>query len=166
MTECAQRIKRSGIGTGAWAGECLAMTDIVGKAQRSRMMAAVRQANTDPEQRVRRCLTSLGARYSAQARGLPGTPDLLLSSARVAVFVHGCFWHRHPGCRLTTTPTTRAGFWTAKFADNVRRDRQVTRRLRRAGWGVWVVWQCQTRDAEALKRRLHALLRAAMRRAA
>lgn len=139
------------------------MVDIVDKAQRSRMMAAVAQANTGPEQIVRRCLRRIGVRYSSQARGLPGTPDFLLPSLRVALFVHGCFWHRHPKCRLTTTPTTRARFWAAKFADNVVRDRRATARLRRAGWRVWVVWQCQTRDIARLEHRLRSRLASSVR---
>ncbi len=137
------------------------MTDIVDRSLRSRMMAAVGRADTGPEQIVRRCLRRLRVRYSSQGRGLPGTPDFVLGQPRVALFVHGCFWHRHRGCRLATTPATRARFWAKKFADNVVRDRRATWRLRHAGWRVWVVWQCQTRPAADLERRLRARVRRA-----
>lgn len=120
-------------------------------------MRRVRFRNTEPEQIVRKLLHSLGVRFTINGpsnRNLPSRPDIVLPHWRTIVLVHGCFWHRHPGCRLTTTPTHRADFWQAKFAGNVKRDRGQRRELRALGWQVVTVWECETRKPVALKRRL------------
>ena len=109
-------------------------------------MRAVRSKDTTPELAVRKLAHALGYRFRLHRRELPGSPDLVFPGRRKVVFVHGCFWHRHAGCaRGASTPATRRGFWEAKFARNVARDRRDRRRLRAAGWGVMVVWECQTR---------------------
>ncbi len=136
------------------------MADTVTKAQRSRMMARVKHRDTMPELVVRRLCTSLGARYRLHRKNLPGTPDLVFAGRRLVVFVHGCFWHRHASCRFATTPKTRIAFWQDKFERNRRRDRSVAARLRRAGWRVETVWECETRDPGRLSRRLGAMLAA------
>lgn len=118
------------------------MADIVDPATRSRMMRGIRGRDTAPEMRVRRGLHAAGLRFRLHRGDLPGRPDIVLPSRRVAIFVHGCFWHRHAGCRLTTTPTTRPEFWAAKFEGNVRRDAQAQERLIALGWRVAVVWEC------------------------
>lgn len=123
-------------------------------AARSRLMSHVRGKNTKPELAVRRLLHGLGYRYRLHRRDLPGSPDVVLSSKRAVVFVHGCFWHRHEGCRRTTDPKTRPEFWQAKFDRNVRRDADVQARLEASGWRVVVVWECETARPEILRERL------------
>ena len=131
------------------------MTDIVDAATRSRMMAAVGQKNTKPEVLLRRLLHRDGLRFRLHRRGLPGRPDIVLARYRAVVFVHGCFWHRHPGCRRATTPRTRVEFWQEKFEANLARDRRVADALRADGWRVFTVWECGLKaDAVGLASRL------------
>lgn len=125
--------------------------DVVDRATRSRMMSGIRGKDTKPELVVRSYLHRAGLRFRLQSR-LPGRPDLVLPKYRTAVFVHGCFWHRHEGCRFTTTPASNAKFWAKKFADNVRRDAHVQQQLAEAGWRVLVIWSCELNE-----RKLHAL---------
>lgn len=122
------------------------MTDVVDPATRSRMMAGIRGRNTRPELLVRRALHGMGFRYRLHHRGLPGRPDLVLPRYRAVVFIHGCFWHRHPHCRLSTTPATRPEFWENKFEQNVARDRRNVDALLQAGWRVAIVWECALRS--------------------
>src|SRR5690554_4709711 len=118
------------------------MADIVDSKTRSRMMSGIKGKHTRPELLVRSGLHRLGFRFRLHPRNLSGRPDLILPKYRVAIFVHGCFWHRHPGCKYATTPTTREDFWRAKFEANVERDRRKARELREAGWRVLTVWEC------------------------
>ena len=134
------------------------MVDNVSPETRRRMMRAVRGVNTKPEVIVRRLVHRLGFRFRLHRRDLPGTPDLVLPRLRVAMFVHGCFWHRHPGCKATTTPSSNVTFWMRKFDDNVARDDRNMDALARAGWNVHVVWECETKKPEALLKRLRDLL--------
>jgi len=113
--------------------------------ERSAIMAAVRSSNTTPERIVRSALHRLGYRYRLHDRHLPGKPDLSFPSRRVALFVHGCFWHRHPGCRRASTPVARQNYWLAKFERNVTRDSKTQQTLEQQGWRVIVVWECQLR---------------------
>lgn len=112
-------------------------------------MAAIRGRDTQPELKLRRALHRLGFRFVLSPRDLPGRPDVVLPRYRAAIFVHGCFWHRHQGCRFTATPSTRVQFWSAKFQANVRRDWHNIEDLRRAGWRVLVVWECALRKRAA-----------------
>jgi DNA mismatch endonuclease (patch repair protein) len=132
------------------------MPDQFSPAERSRIMRAVKSCDTTPEMVVRRLVHGLGYRYRLQCRDLPGQPDLVLPRLRKAIFVHGCFWHRHACEGGQSTPASRIDYWQAKFARNVLRDRRNLRKLRRLGWSVLVVWECQTRvgKREALSRRL------------
>jgi DNA mismatch endonuclease (patch repair protein) len=125
---------------------------------RSALMARVRQKHSAPEIEVRRLLRDLGASYRLHPKSLPGTPDIIVTEAKCAVFVHGCFWHRHPSCSKATMPKTRVGFWTDKFAKNVARDARKARDLRAMGWKVLTVWECQCSKPEILKNRLRRLL--------
>ena len=118
------------------------MADIVDKATRSRIMAAIRSKDTKPELVLRRALHARGLRYRLNAKGVPGRPDLLFPRFKAAVFVHGCFWHRHEGCRLASNPASRKKYWQAKFAANVVRDRTVQDELIDLGWRVATVWEC------------------------
>ena len=122
------------------------MTDIVTPALRSRMMRAIRGADTAPERRVRSYLHAVGLRFRLHDPRLPGRPDLVLARRKVVIFVHGCFWHQHSGCRYATTPATRPDFWQAKFAANRARDIAVVERLRSLGWQAFTIWECETRD--------------------
>ncbi len=121
---------------------------------RSALMSRVKAKGTKPELNVRRVAHGLGYRYRLHRRDLPGSPDLVFPGRRKALFVHGCFWHRHQGCRKTTMPKTRAKFWQRKFDDNVRRDERVIAALRELGWDVLVVWECETSDEDLLRRTL------------
>lgn len=118
------------------------MTDIVDPSTRSRMMRSIRAQDTRPELMLRRYLHSLGYRFRLHRKDLPGSPDIVLPRHKLAIFVHGCFWHRHPGCFYTTTPQSRQDFWQEKFLTNIRRDRQACVELERMGWRVLVVWEC------------------------
>lgn len=117
-------------------------------------MAKVRQHGTAPEIIVRSEAHRLGLRFRLNVKELPGTPDVVFPRWRTVVLVHGCFWHRHPNCRKATTPRSNVSFWVDKFRANVERDRRVESQLRRMGWRVKVVWECQTVDRRRLSRRL------------
>jgi DNA mismatch endonuclease, patch repair protein len=132
--------------------------DTLTRAQRSARMALVQSRDTRPEIAVRRLTHSLGYRYRIAPRGVAGRPDLTFSSRRRAIFVHGCFWHRHRGCPATRTPKTRRRFWEAKFEANIARDRRIRRRLSKEGWRVLVIWECQTKDKQRLSRQLTRFL--------
>src|SRR5690348_5185571 len=127
------------------------MVDVVDRATRSRMMSGIRGRNTKPELIVRSYLHRAGLRFRLHAN-LPGKPDLVFPKYRTVVFVHGCFWHRHAGCKYAATPSSNAAFWKRKFAENVGRDEAVRKALRKAGWRVLTVWECQLRES-----RLHSL---------
>lgn len=113
-------------------------------------MAGIRGRDTLPEMRVRRYLHAAGLRFRLHSRRLPGRPDVVLPRHKAAVFVHGCFWHRHPGCPYATTPSTREAFWSSKFEANVARDARTANDVRVAGWTPLVIWECETARAEAL----------------
>ena len=127
-------------------------------------MSRVRSINTTPELAVRSLVHRLGFRFRLHARALPGRPDLVLASHRKAIFVDGCFWHRHEGCRFTTTPKSRRKFWVAKFEANIVRDRRVRSALKRAGWKVLAIWQCETVDEDRLRTKLERFLLAGISR--
>lgn len=118
------------------------MADIVDSVTRSRMMSGIRGKNTRPELIVRSYLHRAGLRFRLHAN-LPGKPDLVFPKYRTVVFVHGCFWHRHQGCRFTTTPSTNSERWQAKFLQNIQRDSSATRKLRSSGWHAYVIWACE-----------------------
>lgn len=125
---------------------------------RRRIMSSVGQRDTGPEMSVRRLLHSMNYRYKLHRKDLPGRPDIVFGSRKKVIFVHGCFWHRHPGCSKATSPKTRAEFWSEKFNRNVERDREVERRLADLGWECLVVWECETRSPNALARKLRDFL--------
>ena len=132
--------------------------DRISSEKRSWQMAQVRRANTGPEMVVRRLIHGLGYRYRLHDRRLPGTPDLVFPARRKAVFVHGCFWHRHEGCRLASTPKTRCEFWEAKFQANQTRDQRAIAALSELGWSTLVVWQCETKHTLVLEHRIRHFL--------
>ncbi len=117
-------------------------------AVRSRMMSKIRANDTRPEMLVRRYLHASGLRFRLHQRFLPGSPDIVLRRFRTVIFVNGCFWHRHSGCRYATTPSTNQRFWETKFAANVSRDERNVRSLLDGGWTVIVIWECLLRRAD------------------
>ena len=126
--------------------------------QRSALMARVRGKNTKPEIAVRQAAHALGYRFRLHRRGLPGTPDVVFVRQRKAIFVHGCFWHRHEGCNRCTTPKTRTVYWEEKFAANQERDARNRHELEAAHWTVLTIWECETFDVGALKAKLAEFL--------
>lgn len=122
------------------------MTDVVDKATRSRMMAGIRGKNTKPELQLRRLLHRAGFRYRIHANRLPGKPDLVFKRYNAVILVHGCFWHKHPGCRWATTPASNSEFWKEKLQKNVDRDIRNIAELRSLGWRVCTVWECALRQ--------------------
>ena len=134
------------------------VTDIVSQKTRSRMMAGITGRNTKPELTLRKALHGRGVRYRLHARDVHGQPDLVLPKYRAVIFVHGCFWHRHSGCRYATTPATRTGFWMKKFAANVQRDANVKEMLASTGWRVAIVWECALRKSSSLPPTIEAVI--------
>jgi len=132
--------------------------DHVDRVTRSLNMAAIRSKDTGPEMAVRRIVHRLGYRYRLHVGSLPGHPDLAFPTRRKVVFVHGCFWHRHPKCRYATSPKTHEKFWQWKFASNVARDRRVRRELKRMDWAILTVWTCQLKKPDKLRERLNDFL--------
>ena len=128
--------------------------DTLTKERRSWNMAQIRGKDTKPERIVRSILHRLGARFRLHRTDLPGKPDIVLPRYGLIILVHGCYWHRHPRCKKTTTPKQNSNFWAAKFESNVQRDKKVRRELKKLGWNVLVVWECETRRVEELTERL------------
>jgi len=122
--------------------------------ERSWNMSRIRSKDTKPEIAVRSLLHRMGYRFRLHRRDLPGKPDIVLPKHRTVVLVHGCFWHRHKGCKYAYIPRSRVDFWEKKFAENVERDNRNRKDLRREGWKVIVVWECQLRDPNRLVMRL------------
>lgn len=106
-------------------------------------MSGIRSRNTRPEITLRKALHSRGFRFRLHGRGLPGSPDLVFPKYRAVIFVHGCFWHRHPGCSFATTPSTRPAFWEEKFRQNIERDARTLDAIHREGWDALVIWECE-----------------------
>ena len=133
------------------------MRDRLSKERRSWNMSRIRGKNTTPEKAVRSILHRMGYRFRLHGKKLPGRPDIVLPKYKTVVFVHGCFWHRHRGCKNCTTPTHRRAWWVNKLEGNAERDQAHRRTLRKLGWRIVVVWECETEQAGALKRLGQAL---------
>lgn len=134
------------------------MTDTMSPEERSRRMALVRSADTKPEMVLRRLVHGMGYRYRLHCRGLPGKPDLVFRSRRAVIFVHGCFWHRHEDCPLARLPKSRVNFWTTKLEGNRERDARKIAELKKTGWRVFVVWECELKNLGTLAERLRRFL--------
>jgi DNA mismatch endonuclease (patch repair protein) len=134
------------------------VTDVHTSAQRSFNMSRIRGSHTAPEMRVRRMLHGLGFRYRLHEKSLPGKPDLVFAGARTVLFVHGCFWHMHRCKYGKPVPATNVSFWAEKRRGNVERDKRNRAALKKDGWRVFEVWECQTRDAESLRAKLEPLI--------
>jgi len=134
------------------------MADVFSEPKRSWIMSRVKGRDTRPEIRVRSLLHRMGYRFRLHRRGLPGNPDIVLPRHKRVIFVHGCFWHGHSECPRSRRPTSNEGFWRKKLDANIRRDGQVIEALRKQGWKVLVVWECQTREPAELAERLERFL--------
>ena len=133
--------------------------DSLTKEHRSWNMSRIRAKDTKPELVVRSLLHCMGYRFRLNNTVLPGRPDIVLPRYRVVVFVHGCFWHRHAGCRYAYTPKSRIEFWQHKLDSNIRRDQQVAEQLKELKWGQLVLWECEIKNPEAQKRQIKAFFR-------
>jgi DNA mismatch endonuclease (patch repair protein) len=132
--------------------------DFLTPEKRSKLMANVRSKDTSTERAVRRIVHALGFRFRLHKKDLPGKPDLVFASKKKVIFVHGCFWHRHSGCKYASTPKTKIGFWTEKFERNTLRDRMVKKKLKKLGWTSLVIWQCELKKINALKSKIKKFL--------
>lgn len=132
--------------------------DTLTPAQRSARMSLVRSVDTLPERALRRLVHGLGFRYRLHPNGVFGKPDIANATRKIAIFVHGCFWHRHDCPQGQRTPKSRVAFWSEKFSRNLERDRRVQRQLRDAGWRTLIVWECELRDSSRLRQRLRRFL--------
>lgn len=133
------------------------MVDVFTKEDRSKIMARVRAKDTAPELKVRRLLHALGYRYVLHAKNLSGRPDVVFTRRRMAIFIHGCFWHQHPGCKAAARPASNVEYWRQKLTRNVARDISTREVLGAAGWRVLVIWECEINGKgkeEALTRNL------------
>ena len=134
------------------------MVDVFSEQKRSWIMGRVKGRDTKPEMLVRSLLHRMGFRFRLHRKDLPGNPDIVLPRYKKVIFVHGCFWHRHTGCRYATSPKTHTAFWKAKFSSNVSRDRRNRRELKKMGWAVLTVWQCELKNPKKLTERLNEFL--------
>ena len=134
------------------------MADIYDKGKRSEIMSCVKRARTAPEEKVAGLLKKLGIKYRRNVKTLPGQPDFLIKSAKTVVFVHGCFWHAHNNCKLARRPRTNKAFWVRKAIDNKRRDQRKNRLLRKQGWHILTIWQCNLRQLDKVSRRIEKTL--------
>jgi DNA mismatch endonuclease, patch repair protein len=132
--------------------------DSVSPARRSEIMGRVRSRDTKPEMQVRRLIHAMGYRYRLHAKDLPGKPDLVFRPRRKLVFVHGCFWHRHPGCALARLPKSREEFWLTKLEANRQRDAKTELALREMNWSVLTIWECELSDIAKLKNKIKDFL--------
>ena len=132
--------------------------DTLTSAERSARMALVRAKDTKPELLVRRLVHGMGYRYRLHQRNLPGTPDLVFPGRGKVIFIHGCFWHRHARCALARLPKSRGEFWLPKLTANAERDARNVRALRRLGWSVLTIWECQLGDTAKLAKRIRRFL--------
>ena len=139
-------------------GNSLRSMDNLSKERRSWNMGRIRSDNTAPEIRVRSALHRLGFRFRLHVKALPGKPDIVLPKWKHAVFVHGCFWHRHDGCKCAYTPKTRTEFWEEKFRQNILRDEAALLQLRRMGWEVSIVWECETSKPNVLAKTIKSIV--------
>jgi len=128
------------------------MVDTISREHRSWNMSRITGKNTKPELVVRSILHRMGYRFRLHRKDLPGRPDIVLPKYKTVIFVHGCFWHRHKGCKYAYTPKSRKAFWQKKFRENVERDLKAQSELRKAGWRVLVIWECRAGNATWLRR--------------
>ena len=136
------------------------MADRISEERRSWNMSKIRGSNTKPERIVRSMLHRMGFRFRLNTKALPGKPDIVLSRYKTAIFVHGCFWHRHPNCKYAYSPKSRKDFWNKKFESNVKRDRLVRAEIEKLGWHVITIWECELRCRGNLANKISEELKA------
>ena len=124
--------------------------DRISPEERSRIMSHIRSKDTKPEKRLRSLLHRLGFRFRLHRKDLPGTPDIVLPKYRTVIFVHGCFWHQHPGCKKATLPRSNVEFWKNKLEKDIGRDKEVEKKLIETGWNVIVIWECEIKKTYSL----------------
>lgn len=134
------------------------MADRLSSQRRSWNMSRIKSRDTAPELAVRKVLYGMGYRYRLHSTAVPGKPDIMLKRFRAAIFVHGCFWHRHPGCKFAYVPKSKVEFWTKKFEANVRRDETVKKQLSDLGWKSLTIWECETKCRETIEHLLRGFL--------
>lgn len=134
------------------------MSDTLTPAERSERMSRVKGRDTGPEREVRKVLRSLGYRYRLCVKGLAGRPDIVFKARRRVIFVHGCFWHRHDGCKLARLPKSRVDFWTSKLAGNSDRDKMNMDKLHEDGWKVLIIWECEITDRKKITDRIESFM--------
>lgn len=134
------------------------MADRISKERRSWNMSRIKGKDTKPEIAVRKILHQMGYRFRIHRIDLPGKPDIVLPKFKTIIFVHGCFWHRHPMCKYAYTPKTRVDFWNVKFAENVKRDKMNRAELKKLGWRVGIIWECETTDQNLLISRIRDIM--------
>jgi len=132
--------------------------DRISKGHRSWNMSRIKSGNTKPEIVVRSLLHNMGYRFRLHRKDLPGKPDIVLPRYNSVIFVHGCFWHRHKGCKNATSPKTKKIFWREKFIANVERDRKVQKELKSLGWSIQIIWECELSDPEEVRKSLKSHL--------
>jgi DNA mismatch endonuclease, patch repair protein len=135
------------------------MTDILTKEKRSWNMSRIRNKDTKPELIVRSILHRMGYRFRLHGKNLPGKPDIVLLKYQTVIFVHGCFWHRHKGCKYAYKPKSRNEFWNKKFQENIERDAKNKEKLEKAGWNVSIVWECEIQKTDLLHKKLQNVLK-------
>ena len=121
-------------------------------------MSRIRGKDTKPEMIVRSLLHKMGYRFRLHRKDLPGVPDIVLPKYKTVIFVHGCFWHRHSGCKLAYNPKTRVEFWQKKFSDNVKRDQLNIEKLEDMGWSTQIIWECEIKNINKLEKRVESML--------
>lgn len=134
------------------------MADIYSKVKRSEIMSHIKNRGTQPEEKVASMLRALRVRYRRNVKSLPGEPDFVVSSVKIVIFVHGCFWHNHSNCNRANLPKTNRRFWKIKIESNKRRDKRIARLLRKQGWHVITIWQCSLRDPDKVLNRMKRML--------
>ena len=134
------------------------MADRLTKEHRSWNMSRIRSKNTKPEIIVRSVLHRMGYRFRLHVKALPGKPDIVLRKYNTVIFVHGCYWHRHKGCKYTYNPKSRTEFWQQKFNQNIERDNKVARELKALGWKVIIIWECEPQDLDKLRKIIYSNL--------
>ena len=132
--------------------------DIVSKEKRSEMMSHIKEKNTKPEIAVRKMIYKMGYRYRLHRKDLPGKPDIVFGPMNLALFVNGCFWHRHGNCKYAYNPKTRKNFWNKKFTDTIKRDVKNRIDLERLGWQSAVIWECETLDQDVLRKHIMKII--------
>ena len=132
--------------------------DRISREHRSWNMSRIKSGNTKPEIVVRSLLHNMGYRFRLHRKDLPGKPDIALPMYNSVIFVHGCFWHRHKGCKNTSNPKTKKTFWREKFKANVERDRKVQKKLKSMGWRILIIWECELAEVDSVINKLEDYL--------